>query len=178
MTDAIKHAKIKADKLADNPVPNPVPASLDVNAAKIQEAIAASKASSSAEASALASDLDAIADKDGELLYQTYTCSRTSTQMVSDKGRKVRFSNFLFITKDEALIEYLDAQITLGLRDVTKGDKVATDSRDPMAAVRAKHYKEFLVLQKAAKAKEGSRDMGATDNAANIKALSTSNKVV
>ncbi len=75
--------------------------------------------------------------------YQTYICSRVSTILISKIGQRIRFSNFTFITKEQSIIDYLDEEIAAGLKDITKGERVFTSDKDPMAALRAKHFKEF-----------------------------------
>lgn len=115
-------------------------------------------------------------DDDGTKEYQTYNSSRNSTQMISTKGRKIRFTNFLFITKEQDIIDYLDMEIAAGCRDITKGVKVSTAERDPMALLKAKHIEEYKVqLAKAAadKALGVTKDMGTTEGASKLNPLAT-----
>ncbi len=194
MSNPTKNTAIKVN--LSTPTPTPVPA-LDVDPAKLQEALAASQAPAKAEEAARSKEFqEALASQaakpiiPAEILnesplakkeYSTYNSSRVSTQMITLTGRKIRFSKFLFITKDKDLIEYLDTEIALGCRDVTKGAMVASDNRDPMVALRAKHFEEF----KEAQAKEAMnkalglhKDMGTSGTGSGLNALSTSQVAV
>jgi len=147
-----------------------VPPALDVNAAKIEEAKKAAGLVNVPNTAPIAN----VDDLDAPKEYQTYNSSRVSMQMVSTTGRRIRFSDYLFITKDEDLIEFLDREIALGNPYVTKGGKVATANRDPMAILRAKFYDEFKQAQ-AEEAKNRAlgitKDMGSTANPAPINPL-------
>ena len=95
--------------------------------------------------------------------FHQYKSSRPSMRMLTTEGVKIIFTNFTCITKNPLIIAYLDAEIKLGLRDVVATEMLETDEKDPMAALKAKHFAEFKATQvreASDKALGITRDMG------------------
>jgi hypothetical protein len=116
--------------------------------------------------------------------FQHYQSSRIAMRMITDKGKKIIFTKFEFLTQDEEIITYLDTQIAeakytgrnLG---ITKGKLLTYDDIDPMAVLKRKHIAEYLAseqqeLADKATGKAGAKDMGKTAGASAIKPTSTS----
>lgn len=117
--------------------------------------------------------------------FQHYASSRISMRMITDKGKKITFTKFEFLTQDEEIMEYLDAQIkeakytgrNLG---ITKGNLLTYDDIDPMAVLKRKHIAEYLAAEQKeladkATGKAGAKDMGTSKskNEASINPVST-----
>ena len=97
-----------------------------------------------------------------EKQYQSYTCSRKSTKVITTKGRLLRFVHSQYVTDSKEEIEYLDHEISIGgLRGITKGKPVASAHADPMAALKRKHIAEYLAAE--AQVPDSSTDMGTTE---------------
>lgn len=97
--------------------------------------------------------------------FQQYLLSRKSTQMITHKGTKFSFVNNQLLTRNAEVIAYLDEEISLGLRDVTKGELMTSEQADPMAALKANMKKQLLaeIAEEAKQAALGNTpDMGST----------------
>lgn len=152
----------------------PLVPALDVDPAKIAQSKAAAgvlKVSPTVD--------EVIAENQGaKKEYNSYVSALVSTQMITKFGRRIRFTDKLFITKDPALIEYLDEEIANGNQYISKGEMVDTAERDPMAVLRAKHFKEFKEMQAEEarnKALGITKDMGNTGAKTGLNPLSTGN---
>lgn len=110
-----------------------------------------------------------------KLEFYSYNSSLESTQMISDVGARIRFVNYKYITKEPAIVEYLDKEIASGACPyISKGPMVETDIRDPMEALKAKHFEEFKELQRQeamARAEGFKRDLGQSAFASGLNAL-------
>jgi len=85
--------------------------------------------------------------KKDETEFQVYKSSRIAMRLITPKGRRITFTNFTFITQDEALIEYLDSEIDQGLNSVTKDKVMTSDELNPMEALKREHFIEFQKQQ-------------------------------
>lgn len=112
-----------------------------------------------------------------DTIYQHYSSSRIAVKLITDKGKKVIFTNYQFITADQDIIDYLDAEIKAGMNVVTKGKAMTSEEADPMAALKRKHVAEYLEQQEALSKENAakSRDFGATEEGSKtkIKPMST-----
>ena len=104
------------------------------------------------------------ATKEPERKFQHYACSRQAMRMITPEGRKITFVGHKYITAEEAIIAYLDAEIANGLRVITKGELLTSLEADPLEALRRKHVAEYLASQKA----EEKQDMGSTKTPAQL----------
>lgn len=179
MNDTSK-PKLDLSKIKANPTPEPTATPITPAIAPSQDAredkIAEAKAAAGIVTAPTETISDVIGDPNAIKEFQTYKSSRRAMQMLTETGRKIRFTEFLFITKDRELIAYLDSEIELGSRDITKGEKVSTDERDPMAVLRAKHFKEFQDMQAKEAANRAlgiTRDMGKTEGAPTLNPTNT-----
>jgi len=114
-----------------------------------------------------------ILDKTEEKKYQHYASSRQSMKMISTVGRKITFVNHQYITCEQGIIDYLDAEIEQGLTVITKGELLTAKEADPMEALRSKHIREYLAAEQQEqidKALGKTKDMGATKSEEVIKA--------
>lgn len=113
--------------------------------------------------------------KEGEeSKFQVYSSSRVSMRMLTEKGTRITFANYKFITSDPESIAYLDAEIKNGLQSVTKGEELSTAELDPMHAVKKKAVEDYLAQQAVIAA--GTGDGGnseAGSKAAKLNAVST-----
>lgn len=78
-----------------------------------------------------------------EKKYQHYASSRVSTRMLTKTGREIKFVNYQFITDDKDLIEYLNGEIAMGLRAITKGELLTHAESNPMEILKAALKKEL-----------------------------------
>jgi len=109
---------------------------------------------------------ETVAETTEEKRFQHYKCDRKSMQMRTHIGTLIAFVDHTFITDNEEVIDYLDSEISKGLRGVTKGELLTAKEADPMQRLREKFYKEFQEEQEAIKLKElrgQYRDMGSTE---------------
>jgi hypothetical protein len=97
-----------------------------------------------------------------EIKYQHYKSARTAMCMTTYAGKKISFANYIFITADPDIIQYLDTEIDRGLNTVTKGELLTTDEADPMKILKAAHFQEFIDAQANAAGAGYSADMGNT----------------
>ena len=133
-----------------------------------------------AKASALANTEKAKVEPEPELKrFQQYKSARVAMNTITDAGVKIKFTGYEYITDREDEIEWLDNQIlTKGLPGITKGEALDSADRDPMAALRARHYEEFQAeldkkLTEAALGRK--QNMGTTLNAPTIKPANSEN---
>lgn len=123
----------------------------------------------------LATQEEAGAD---ETVYQHYSSSRVAIKLITDKGKKITFTDYQFITADQDIIDYLDTEIKSGMNVVTKGKAMTSEEADPMAALKRRHIAEYLETQETqakADALGELRNMGSTEEGskAKIKPMST-----
>ena len=100
-----------------------------------------------------------------EKRFQHYASAKQSIQLLTERGKKICFIGFKFITDDPDCIEYLNREIkdlTLG---ITKGKLLTAEEADPMSAYKKKVIAEYLAKQIEAKKAEAAgefQDMGST----------------
>jgi hypothetical protein len=82
-----------------------------------------------------------------ELKFQHYKSARTAVNLITSTGGKVKFTGYEFITRDEAIIEYLDNEIAKGLPGIVKGALLTSSEANPMEALKRKHFAEFQAQQ-------------------------------
>lgn len=99
-----------------------------------------------------------------ETKFQQYSSSRMSMRLITDEGKKVNFCNYTFMTTDQDVIDYLDREKEVALRNIiVKGEMVSAKEADPMEALKKKWIAEHEEQKKeeaAAKAKGELADMG------------------
>lgn len=103
--------------------------------------------------------------KEGRM-FQHYSSAKSAMQMITEKGKKIKFVSYQFITDDEDIIEYLNTEIKGGLRDITKGKLMSLEEANPMVAIRRQHFIEFQEeqeRQRVAEALGEERNMGETN---------------
>ena len=104
-------------------------------------------------------------ESNAEKKFQHYAYARKSTQMLTETGKKFSFVNYKLVTIDQEIIDYLDAQIAAGMREVTKGELLTSKEADPMRAIKDAAVAEYKAEQ-AELAKNAalgiSPDMGST----------------
>lgn len=116
---------------------------LDMLKNKLGTEIAEKASEASVDPSSTKEDVEVIVE-DTSPKYQHYTCSRTSMRMVTPTGGRISFAGYEYITRDPSHIEYLDAEIDLGLNCVTKGALLTVDEANPMEALKRKHIAEYI----------------------------------
>ena len=79
--------------------------------------------------------------------FQQYTSALVATCLFTPTGKRINFANYEYYTKDSEIIEYMDAQLKIGLRGFKKGEIVLAEDINPMAALKRKHIEEFLASQ-------------------------------
>jgi hypothetical protein len=132
-------------------------------------------------ASSLLASLKAKAAADAvtapvEQEFQQYKSARPAVRFVTSVGLRITFTNFQFLTQNPDAIDYLDLEIARGLQGITKGEVLTTSDLDPMQSMRKKVRAELLAeLEEQAKneAAGKSKDMGSTENKAQISPAST-----
>lgn len=110
--------------------------------------------------------------KEPEKKYQHYSSSRISMRMISTKGRLINFTNFGFATDDQEVIDYLDNEIKLGLKDITKGALITEEEADPMYAFKQQVIAEHEA-KKAAEAAGELQNFGGTPGAVDLNVSTT-----
>lgn len=94
-----------------------------------------------------------IIDPAKEKKFQVYHSAKASVRTMTDKGKRISFCAYEFITEDKDIIAFLNEQIEQkGLSGITKGALVSAEDKDPMAVLKRKHFAEFLADQAKAKA--------------------------
>ncbi len=96
-------------------------------------------------------------------VFQHYKCSRSSMKLITTIGTPIVFVLYQFYTDNTEIIGYLDLQIKLGLKSVTKGEALTAEEADPMSRLRreiiaeyvAKEAAELAAAQEAAEAPVG-----------------------
>ena len=86
-----------------------------------------------------------------EKVFNLYMSSRQSMQVIGPAGQRVQFISGKYFTSDPEEIEFLDKMVAQG-RDVFTDPKqlqISESERDPMNALRAKFFKEFIEQQQA-----------------------------
>jgi hypothetical protein len=86
-----------------------------------------------------------------EKVFNLYMSARQSMQVIGPKGQRIQFVSGKYFTSDEEEIEFLDTMAKAG-RDVHTDPKqlqITESERDPMNALRAKFFKEFIEQQQA-----------------------------
>ena len=111
-------------------------------------------------------EVQADAEAKPEKTYQHYTSAKPAMKLLTTKGKLIIFTHHNYITDDEECIDYLDAEIKLGLNAVTRGDRLTSAEADPMASFKAQIIKEH----EDKKAKEASdKAKGIIPNMGNTK---------
>lgn len=105
--------------------------------------------------------------------YQAYSSSVPMMRMVTPTGRHIIFTDGSFITDNSELIQYLDGEIAAGLNVITKGEKVATPEKDPMAGLRERIIAEYFAAQSA----NAGKDFGDTESKGKLGGATTSQKL-
>lgn len=108
---------------------------------------------------------NAAAKQKEEEKFQHYTSARVAMRLITEKGKKIIFTGYEFLTRDEDLITYLDNEIEAGLVSITKGKLLTMADRDPMEVLKKKHiaeYKEQLAQDAFNAAKGITKNMGDT----------------
>jgi hypothetical protein len=82
-----------------------------------------------------------------EKKFQHYHSSLTSMTMISKIGQRINFVGGKFITADPSVIRYLDDEIEMGMREITKGELLTEKEADPMEVFKAKVIAEYLEQQ-------------------------------
>jgi len=98
--------------------------------------------------------------------WQHYKSSRPALKMITKEGTRVVFTKFTFMTQDQLVISYLDAEIALGLNVISKGELLTAEESDPMEALRRKHIEEYKaeeIAKRVAEAKGETRVLGNTE---------------
>ena len=106
--------------------------------------------------------------------FQHYSSSLQSTKLITTTGKKICFVNFQFITSDQDHIDYLNDEITKGLKCISKGKLMTAEEANPMNALKKAFIKEYVEEQKQLAAKEAmgeSKDMGNTATGAATQAV-------
>lgn len=103
--------------------------------------------------------------------FQHYSYSRVSTQLVTEKGKLIKFNNYEFITSDKECIDYLDEQIAGGLIGFAKGKLLTASEANPKERLKKEIIAEYLANQE--KLKAPGRDFGKTEGAIKTGAAST-----
>ena len=100
--------------------------------------------------------------------FSHYKSSRPAVRLITPTGIRIKFVNFELLTEEEAVIEYLDAELKVnGLPGISKmTEKVTLSDRDPMKRLE----KELRIKIKAELRQEAidlaegkTRDMGKTE---------------
>lgn len=86
-----------------------------------------------------------------EKKYQHYSCSMNAMKTITPTGKKIVFVRGELITDDKEVIEYLDDQISKGLKMFTKGALLTHEEADPMANLKKKFIEEYLADQEKKK---------------------------
>lgn len=110
---------------------------------------------------------NSISETTIEEKYQHYSSARIAMRLITDKGKRIVFTGYEFLTQDEDIIEYLDTEIKQGLPGIAKGKLMTASESDPMEALRRKHIKEYedQKAEEAANASRGiTKNMGTTEN--------------
>lgn len=89
-----------------------------------------------------------------EKTFQVYRSSRISMRMITSEGIPILFSNYEYITDNYKVIEYLDNEIALGLKEISKGEAMSSREADPMERLRQKHIEEYLAKKEEEKINE------------------------
>ena len=80
--------------------------------------------------------------------YQHYKSSRISMRMITPTGGRITFTGYEFITRDKDIIDFLDEEISKGLREVTKGELLTKESiwvkRPGTGKIKAKDYTNIM----------------------------------
>lgn len=100
--------------------------------------------------------------------YTKFSSTRQATRMFTSSGIRISFVNHQLITDNEAIIEYLRAEIKLGNRFISEVGEVTSEDLDPMVALRKQFYAEFQAEQEAKQAAIAAGklpDMGKTEGA-------------
>lgn len=79
-----------------------------------------------------------------QTLFQHYHCARSSMKMITKTGIVIAFVAHKYITDNKAIINYLDAEIKLGLKVITKGEAMTEEDADPMSRLRREIIAEYL----------------------------------
>ena len=79
-----------------------------------------------------------------ETKYQIYTSSMQAHKLIMPCGKVLHVTKGQFVTCDEAEIAFIDAEIKLGFKYLTKGGTTTSATADPMAAYKAKIGKEAI----------------------------------
>lgn len=103
--------------------------------------------------------------------FKMYESSRASVRLITPKGFRISFAGGKYITQNEEAIEYLDKCIKEGVAGITFAGDVTSDDLNPEAALRKKHFAEFLEMQK--QLTDPNRDFGTTTAKAAISPAST-----
>ena len=113
-----------------------------------------------------------------ENMYQHYACARQSMKMITHGGKKIIFTGYKLITRDQDVIAYLDDEIRKGIRVVTKGELLSTEDSDPMASYRKQVIAEYEAKQAAEKMAAAVGDLpevGTTEGATSLSPASSKN---
>lgn len=132
-------------------------------AGAIDDNLAASVSQEAVAAEVAADPLDAIAGEGKS--YNVYHCGPDNMHMHTADGQDIRFAQHRHVTDQPEVIAYLDAEVARRNPMVTvqEGHETMTSAElDPMAALKRKHVREFLLEQAAANAANPPRDLGGT----------------
>lgn len=88
-------------------------------------------------------------------LFQHYTCARSSMKMITKTGIPIIFVAHKHITNNQKIISYLDSEIRLGLKVVTKGEAMTEEDADPMSRLRREIIAEYLAKEAIENAESG-----------------------
>jgi len=107
--------------------------------------------------------------------FQHYSCSRIAMKLITEKGTKIVFTNFKFITCDEEIIEYLNTEAKGCLKGVIKiGELLTHKEADPMEEVKRKAVEEYKEQQEELIKKRALGQMPNMGNTKTKEALATS----
>lgn len=108
--------------------------------------------------------------------FQQYHSAKPSVRLITDNGFRITFTKFQYITQNQDAIDYLDAQIKLGIPGIIKGEIVTTTDLDPMAKLRKEIEEEVrakLIKEAKDEALGIEKDMGETESKAGMKVASS-----
>ena len=79
-----------------------------------------------------------------EKLFIQYHSARAETRLMTKTGVNVAFVQHKFITDNQEIIDYLDAEIEAGLNVIFKGEAMSSAEADPMAGLKKRMYDEAM----------------------------------
>lgn len=106
-----------------------------------------------------------------EETFRVFKSSRSSTRLITDKGFRITFTAYQYITQNKDAIEYLEKCIAEGVPGISDAGTTTAEELNPENAARKKYFAEFLAMQE--ELANPNRDMGATAGANAVKVLST-----